>query len=517
MMTYKKRLAALIFLGIFSSAQWAFASPSVADLRFHSGHDHDRVVLDLSEASDYELDTSSDGRTVTLVLKGAAAKKGLSQESFRSKRIESVRWVKGNGEFSVVVRLAQGYKARAGALASPARVYLDVLDPAEAQKTGGKTAASGSKTAGTAGGSTTGASATSKPAAGNAADGEAAALAAAQRLGLPEGAEAVELAPGLMRFDYHVWDGDGWLTAYFLDVDPKMYRLKAALGQGKIPGLQTTGGISDRVNAVAAINASFFNWNGDLIGVTKIDGSVVGTTYIPRSAIGIRADGTPVFGTITYEGEVTIHGVTVPVGGVDAERGADSLVLYNKYYGAHTDTNEYGRELTVVGGKVTAIGTGNSAIPANGWVVSLHGAAADKFAGVQVGDTVSIVQDLGSPWNDVPQVVSVGPCLLKNGSVYVTTAAEQLGDIDRHREPRSAIAYTTRGTYLLAVADGRQASSHGATLTAWARLLKAFGAQDALNLDGGGSSELVAGGEVLNSPSDGRERGVGSAIVVLKK
>ena len=93
----------------------------------------------------------------------------------------------------------------------------------------------------------------------------------------------------------------------------------------------------------------------------------------------------------------------------------------------------------------------------------------------------------------------------------------QLGEIDRHREPRSAIATTTRGTYLLAVVDGRQQSSHGCTLTEWAQLLKAFGAKDALNLDGGGSSELVAGGQVLNSPSDGRERGVGSAIVVLHK
>lgn len=79
------------------------------------------------------------------------------------------------------------------------------------------------------------------------------------------------------------------------------------------------------------------------------------------------------------------------------------------------------------------------------------------------------------------------------------------------------VATTTRGTYLLAVVDGRQQSSHGCTLTEWAQLLKAFGAKDALNLDGGGSSELVAGGQVLNSPSDGRERGVGSAIVVLRK
>ena len=65
--------------------------------------------------------------------------------------------------------------------------------------------------------------------------------------------------------------------------------------------------------------------------------------------------------------------------------------------------------------------------------------------------------------------------------------------------------------------DGRQADSHGLTLTEWAELLKKVGARDAMNLDGGGSSDLVVGGEVQNSPSDGSERSVGSALIVVKK
>ena len=38
-----------------------------------------------------------------------------------------------------------------------------------------------------------------------------------------------------------------------------------------------------------------------------------------------------------------------------------------------------------------------------------------------------------------------------------------------------------------------------------------------MNLDGGGSSELVIGGEIQNSPSDGHERNVGSALIIVKK
>ena len=44
-----------------------------------------------------------------------------------------------------------------------------------------------------------------------------------------------------------------------------------------------------------------------------------------------------------------------------------------------------------------------------------------------------------------------------------------------------------------------------------------FGAVQAINFDGGGSSEMVIGGKVMNSPSDGNERKVGAALLVVHK
>ena len=79
------------------------------------------------------------------------------------------------------------------------------------------------------------------------------------------------------------------------------------------------------------------------------------------------------------------------------------------------------------------------------------------------------------------------------------------------------MAVLKNGNYLFGVVDGRQASSHGLTLTDWAKLLVKMGARDAINLDGGGSSELVVGGVVQNSPSDGSERYVGSALILQHK
>ena len=167
---------------------------------------------------------------------------------------------------------------------------------------------------------------------------------------------------------------------------------------------------------------------------------------------------------------------------------------------------------------MTAINKGNSVIPKNGVVVSVHGAAADAFAKVKVGDKAVISQELGSPWNQAVEIMGAGPRLVENGNVKVTAGWEQFpSDIRYGRAPRSAVAILKNGNYLFGVVDGRQADSVGLTLTEWAELLVKMGAKDAMNLDGGGSSALVVGGEVQNSPSDGHERSVGSALILTKK
>ncbi len=65
--------------------------------------------------------------------------------------------------------------------------------------------------------------------------------------------------------------------------------------------------------------------------------------------------------------------IIVCVDGVNTSRGADQAGLYNALYGTSTVTNEYGYEITVEDGLITQLGGNNSAIPENGFVLSLHG------------------------------------------------------------------------------------------------------------------------------------------------
>ena len=114
-------------------------------------------------------------------------------------------------------------------------------------------------------------------------------------------------------------------------------------------------------------------------------------------------------------------------------------------------------------------------------------------------------------WTNVFDVVASGPRLLLDGQVVTECDAACGGT-----HPRTGVGVTASGEIILVVIDGRQARwSRGVTLVHFARIMRDLGAVAALNLDGGGSSTMVVEGEVVNRPSDGRERNLSNALVIL--
>jgi hypothetical protein len=110
------------------------------------------------------------------------------------------------------------------------------------------------------------------------------------------------------------------------------------------------------------------------------------------------------------------------------------------------------------------------------------------------------------------ELLQAGPLLVQDGLPVArdgedpegfSAAAHQFdSDITAGRHPRAALALA--GDRLLAVAcDGRTAGDAGLTMGELSRLLVALGADHALNLDGGGSTSLVAGGALVNMPREG--------------
>ena len=116
-------------------------------------------------------------------------------------------------------------------------------------------------------------------------------------------------------------------------------------------------------------------------------------------------------------------------------------------------------------------------------------------------------------WPDVYDSVGGGPLLVADGKLAVTP---ECSTSFCRSNPRTGIGVTSDGDILLVVVDGRQPRwSVGPTIYGFARIMKAQGAVWAMNLDGGGSTTMVVDGELVNRPSDGFERSVSNAVVIL--
>lgn len=100
------------------------------------------------------------------------------------------------------------------------------------------------------------------------------------------------------------------------------------------------------------------------------------------------------------------------------------------------------------------------------------------------------------------QIVGAGPVLIKSGKIRDTSKEEGFGGSHLKRHPRTAIGYRDENTLIMVVIDGRQKPSAGVTITELAQIMFDLGCYEAVNLDGGGSSAMIAADEVVNIPVD---------------
>ena len=124
---------------------------------------------------------------------------------------------------------------------------------------------------------------------------------------------------------------------------------------------------------------------------------------------------------------------------------------------------------------------------------------------------------LPADWNGFSQILGAGPRLIKNGQVQTNEEEEEFRPDVTRRGPRTAVGWDKNGNWLLLVADWNAldpTSSSGLTIPEEAALFREFGAVEAMNLDGGSSTQLVINGELINTPSGNREVQVSNALVL---
>lgn len=119
-------------------------------------------------------------------------------------------------------------------------------------------------------------------------------------------------------------------------------------------------------------------------------------------------------------------------------------------------------------------------------------------------------------WN----TLSFGPAIVEDGqAVDGIDSVEIDTNVGNHSiqgdQPRTAVGVIDDNHLVFVVVDGRQEGySEGVTLPGLADIMLSLGATTAYNLDGGGSSTMYFNGQVINSPSNGGERGTSDIFYV---
>lgn len=125
-------------------------------------------------------------------------------------------------------------------------------------------------------------------------------------------------------------------------------------------------------------------------------------------------------------------------------------------------------------------------------------------------------------------LLTAGPFLLAHGKNVALNAAgeEEFSTSMLGAHPRTAIGKKPDGSMVMLIAEGRMKNENGLRLEEIADILLGKGCNEAINLDGGGSSTLILSGEfygkdkaencVQNKPSDGDERAIANGIVVVE-
>jgi hypothetical protein len=315
--------------------------------------------------------------------------------------------------------------------------------------------------------------------------------------------------------------------AFVITVDPSQgARVEGVLAGGQLGAGRPLTAIANGIGALAAVNGDF-TFPGTTVPVHPAveDGELIRNAREMGGAFVLHTDGTVSIGAPDTSVSVTEDdtGETWAIdrwnagapaqGELAAYTGRGGTVERIPPFSCFARALPSGPTGPVTSYIVGAVGCASGSTPPMGGLVLAARPGTDEAAFVTSligGETLTVSWSVG--FDDVRDLVGGGPILVRDGESAIGACSQPICG----RNPRTAVGVTAEGVVLLVVVDGRQpGSSGGMTLGELAAFLRSLGAVDATNLDGGGSSTVVVQGDLMNQPSDGRQRPVPSAIAVL--
>ncbi len=284
---------------------------------------------------------------------------------------------------------------------------------------------------------------------------------------------------------------------------------------------------------LSGINGDYYVMaTGDAGGLVVTDG-VLRSSDASLSAVGFNADGTAIVGSPALWITANFNGQYYNLHGINKVRNANGYFLFTEDFSANTKNTLAGVDVVLVPSGDLGIGKtvsctveqvieakGATPLPDGRYILSISSSAdkglQDALRALKPGDTVDIgIVSPDERWNNVDCAV---------GGLYrlITDGALNNGLDTASAAPRTAIGTKADGSVIFYTIDGRQAGhSVGATIKMVGQRLLELGCTNAVLLDGGGSTTMVAtypdylSSTVVNKPSGGSQRSVSNAVFLV--
>ena len=359
--------------------------------------------------------------------------------------------------------------------------------------------------------------------------------------------EITQLAPGLSLQRVELITPNGPLRFWLVKADPKTYDLGLEVADPTdVVKKRSVRSLAAQSSALVAINGGFFAYGGAAVGAVKVDGEWHRLPWRNRTALGWN-DNNALIGPLRGALEVTLtrstatdiellrdaapvksaaalNGFNLPGERAAIDNGFSLLSArfkptytlrageraaaisevkpYTNYIGSGA-VKLFGRQGRR--GKITAFYKAGDQVPLNAqdYLLIARGDRAPLLTpGPNAPDTLqSIISYEPTQWDAYPTIVGAGPRLIAGGQVQTNEVEEEFQPDVIARGPRTAVGWDKNKNWLFLVADGRQQASVGLTIPETAVLFAQIGAVEAMNLDGGSSTQLIVNGELINVPS----------------
>lgn len=331
-----------------------------------------------------------------------------------------------------------------------------------------------------------------------------------------------QVAPGVKGRIWDERDTRGRARYYLLRISSEKAGLR--LDYANDGAVKKTAPVSQMLSrtphAVAGVNGDFFDI-GDTgaplgIGRDRRRGLLNAPAAGWNAAFWLGQKGAPQIGILPLSGTAkerphlrisNVNSPEVRIGGIGAYTSAWGWSSGYRVTGGQTQNV---RMVVVRDGRVVANRAKlPSGKPIRGTMLVGRGEGAERLKNQRKGMKLTLDWQLDRS----PKMAITGnKILLRDGELDVVD--------DRELHPRTAIGVDRdHQQILLLVVDGRQSFSRGNTMVELARQMKRLGAENALNLDGGGSSTMIAHkrgrNRLVNSPSDGSQRSVANGLEVI--